>query len=88
MGSVDRKGISRYDNKIFRYRQHLQESRTIESRRITMGSFILFVLFIGYFGYNILQVERAIKGLRTEEKPFLFFFAAAKDIYLWIKSKV
>ena len=53
-----------------------------------MGGFILFVLFIGYFGYNILQVERAIKGLRTEEKPFLFFFAAAKDIYLWIKSKV
>jgi hypothetical protein len=53
-----------------------------------MWGFIGLILFIGYFGYNILQVERAVKGLRYEEKPFLFFLAAVKDIYVWVKSKL
>jgi hypothetical protein len=52
-----------------------------------MLGFIGLILFIGYFGYNMLQVNAASRGFRSEPETLLFFCASAIDLYAWIKSK-
>ena len=50
--------------------------------------FIGLLLFVAYFVYNLIEVNRDMKlGLGTKQMFIDFFFALPIDIIDWIKSR-